>query len=161
MIRLCNYGLSVGLVFLLAGCGQADEESLGGICQSEPQRVMLAISAGLPSLLEAEQCELSGELSLEAFLLLPDEPSCFVELDAGGVGGCCPVSNLNRTLAATLVVRTPGLDALFESTRLVTIPSSAEAEVAVDFDPDSFSGGMYDSDRDGSSNIDEYCAGTL
>jgi hypothetical protein len=161
MIRYSNYGLWAGLVFLLVGCGQADEESLGGRCEIEPQRVMLAISAALPSLLETERCEPSEELGLEAFLLLPDESSCFVDLDIDGVEGCCPVSNLNRTLAATLVVRTPGLEALFESTRLVEIPSSAQVEVAVDFDSDSFSGGMYDSDRDGSSNIDEYCAGTL
>ena len=161
MIRWCNYGLWVGLVVLLVGCGQADEQSLGGRCETEPQRVMLAVSAASPSLLGSERCEPAEELSLEAFLLLPDEASCFLDLDVDGVDGCCPVSNLNRTLAATLVVRTPGLEALFESTRLVEIPSSGEVEVAVDFDPDSFSGGMYDSDRDGASNIDEYCAGTL
>ena len=94
-------------------------------------------------------------------VLLPGEPSCFVELTPSTVLGCCPVEKLNRSLAATLVVRTQRLEALTEITKLVSIPSTSGSELAVGFDSDGFDGGMYDADRDGLSNIEEYCAGTL
>jgi len=143
------------------GCGQADADGITSQCEGLAQGVMLAVESSLPEMLSQEVCGAASYSELEAFVLLPDEPSCFVELTPSAVRGCCPVEKLNRSLAATLVVRTRELEALIEMTKLVSIPSASGSELAVGFDSDGFEGGMYDADRDGLSNIEEYCAGPL
>ena len=157
MIRWSMCG--VYLILVLSGCGQ--EVGPGNMgCEPQPQRVMLDVAADYPGLLEDSVCSVAGSLELEAFLLMPDEVSCFVSIEMDGIRGCCPVDGLNRSLSATLVVRTLELEALIESTQLLTIPGEGEV-VDVQFDAGSFSGSMYDADRDGQTNIEEYCAGTL
>ena len=155
--RMCG-----GLVLLMVmGCGQGEADGTSAQCEAVPQGVILAVNSSLPDLLSQEVCGAAAYLELEAFVLLPDEPSCFVELTSSAVLGCCPVEKLNRSIAATLVVRTVRLEALIEMTKLVSIPSTAGSELVVAFDSDGFDGGMYDADRDGLSNVEEYCAGTL
>ncbi|MEC9464999.1 MAG: hypothetical protein VX834_04395 [Myxococcota bacterium] len=158
MIRWTMYWLAMILGFI--GCGQ-EEASVGSGCETEPQSVTVSVTSSFPPLLEPSVCGAGSVSELEAFLLLPDETSCFLELRDAGIRGCCPVVNLNRSLSATVVVRTTQLEALFENTKLVSIPSTGGQVVDVLFDAASFDGAMYDADRDGEPNIDEYCSGSL
>ena len=101
-------GRMCGPMFLIVamGCGQVDADGRGSQCEALPQGVMLAVESSLPGMLSQEVCGAASYSELEAFVLLPGEPSCFVELTPSTVLGCCPVEKLNRSLAATLVVRT-------------------------------------------------------
>ena len=157
MIRWCL----CGALWVAIGCGDPAEPEGTGTCEVLPQGVMVAIDMGLPAQLSASACSSAVYSELEAFVLLPDEASCFLELDEDGLFGCCPVQQLNRSMAATLVVRTAALQALVEATELLSIPSSGGTEVVANFDVMDFEDGMYDSDRDGTSNLDEYCEGSL
>ena len=83
MIRWCL----CGALLVAIGCGDQSDSAGTSTCEVLPQGVMLLVDIGLPEQLTASSCSSAVYSGLEAFLLLPDEASCFLEIDDDGVFG--------------------------------------------------------------------------
>ena len=153
------------MIVLLAGCGSND-----GASNSEPCTVLdgdgpfsavdLLVSSPLPEVL-SENCPSANLETLEIFLTIPGQDSCFLQVLDGVVQGCCPQVTTDQNAYAALIYRAPSAFALGEQTQVIELPTTSPSVVNVSFEGVDFDGSIYDGDNDGEKNIDEYCAGTL
>ena len=96
------------------------------------------------------------------FLVVPGNESCSLGIEASTVQGCCGGVEKGQNPYVDLYFREAAThQALGMQSKVVYLPVDSAPIVELNFDATPFDGSSYDSDNDGTSNVDEFCSGTL
>ena len=147
----------------LIACGSDSEanqpDSGADSCPTAEGTITLHVASSVPEVL-GSAC-VHGD-TLDVFLVVPGNDSCSLEIEGSMVVGCCGGVSKGQNPYIDLYFREAATQqALGMQSKVVYLPVDSAPIVELNFDATPFDGSSYDSDNDGTSNVDEFCNGTL
>jgi hypothetical protein len=161
---------------LVSSCGGGNDGPPGdaagdvgptyGPCEERPDpgsvtHVDLRVSSPLPAELSTG-CAQGAVSDLSAYLSIPTEDPCWLDVSSSGVTGCCAQVDADQNTYVDLNFRSSARALpLATQSKFMELPTTSPPVLGLTFAGITPDESWYDTDDDGTGNMTEWCAGTL